>query len=122
MLGDFVMFVILDLHNRTMLWDKMIFNSTLSDLADYMITYKPGDFMMSAVELDPSRADNLFQNLPVTYHVTDYLNAVLNYAPFGTPYYTNMINQLMSLGYVSGGWNYSVGEHHIYGSSRIGVH
>ena len=26
------------------------------------------------------------------------------------------------LGYVSGGWNYSVGEHHIYGSSRIGVH
>jgi len=71
MLGDFVMFVILDLHNRTTLWDKMIFNSTLSDLADYMITYKPGDFMMSAVELDPSRADNLFQNLPVTYHVTD---------------------------------------------------
>jgi len=33
-----------------------------------------------------------------------------------------MINQLMSLGYVSGGWNYTVGEHHIYGSSRIGVH
>ena len=65
------MFVILDLHNRTMLWDKMIFNSTLSDLADHMITYNPGDFMMSAVELDPSRADNLFQNLPVTYHVTD---------------------------------------------------
>jgi len=26
------------------------------------------------------------------------------------------------LGYVSGGWNYQVGEHHIYGSSRIGVH
>ena len=26
------------------------------------------------------------------------------------------------LGYVSGGWNYTVGEHHIYGSSRIGVH
>ena len=122
MLGDFVMFVILDLHNRTTLWDKMIFNSTLSDLADYMITYKPGDFMMSAVELDPSRADNLFINLPVTYHVTDYLNAILNYAPFGTPYYTNMVNQLMSLGYVSGGWNYTVGEHHLYGSSRIGVH
>jgi len=33
-----------------------------------------------------------------------------------------MINQLMSLGYVLGGWNYTVGEHHIYGSSRIGVH
>jgi|GEM_PF-2047572 len=56
------------------------------------------------------------------YSVTDYLNAILNYPALGTSYYNNMVNQLMSLGYVLGGWNYQVGEHHIYGSSRIGVH
>jgi len=121
-LGQPLMFTILDLYDRTTLWDEMVANSTLSDLTDMMITHAPGEWVMAAIELSPTRADDIFQNLPVTYHVTDYLNAILNYPAFGTSYYNNMINQLMSLGYVSGGWNYTVGEHHIYGSARIGVH
>jgi|GEM_PF-1487449 len=56
------------------------------------------------------------------YSVTDYLNAIRDYASFGEGYYLSVVDQLLTLGYVTGGWNYQVGEHHIYGSSRIGVH
>ena len=121
-IGQTQMFTILDLYDRTTLWDEMIANSSLSDLTDMMITHAPGEWVMAAIELSPSRANDLFQNLPVTYHVTDYLNAILNYPAFGTSYYNNIVNQLMTLGFVGGGWSYLAGEHHIYGSSRVGVH
>ncbi|TNE82444.1 MAG: hypothetical protein EP332_00195 [Bacteroidetes bacterium] len=45
-----------------------------------------------------------------------------NYYPFGSVYLQNVKNALMNSGHAAPGWTYSVAEHHIYGSSRIGVH
>ena len=116
-------FEILDLYSRSLLWDKMILNRTPHDMMDDIITYNPQAFVKSYLTLYPTEATDLMANsLSGGYHVTDYLNAILNYPAFGTSYYTNIVNQLMGLGYVTGGWNYQAEEHHIYGSSRIGVH
>src|SRR5690606_20842395 len=51
-----------------------------------------------------------------------YFEFIVAYPSFGNSYLSNLKNQLMSLGYSAAGWTYSVGEHHIYGSSRTGVH
>ncbi len=45
-----------------------------------------------------------------------------NYYPFGSVYLQNVKNALMNSGHAAPGWTYNVAEHHIYGSSRIGVH
>ena len=120
--GDEIFFTILDLYNRTLLWDETIGISSVNDLTDMMITHGPGFFMQAAIELSPGRADDIFNSLPVTFHVTDYLNAIISYDPFGSSYYNQLVNELMAEGFAFGGWNYEVGEHHIYGSSRVGVH
>ncbi len=54
--------------------------------------------------------------------IPNVFTAMENYYPFGSVYLQNVKNALMNSGHAAPGWTYAVAEHHIYGSSRIGVH
>jgi len=82
-LGDQT-FTILDLYDRDLLWDHMISNSTYSALLSDLETYDPEAFLRTYITLYPNEAIDLMGNSPQGgYSFTDYLNAIMNYGPFG---------------------------------------
>jgi|GEM_PF-2409318 len=99
-----------------------------------MISYSPSDFLLSGLTLVPSYGLTLLETgayvvippstIKYIYKVSiqQYFDAISSFSPLGEAYLLNLKNQLIGLGYIGAGWNYYASEHHIYGSSRIGVH
>ncbi len=99
-----------------------------------MIALAPDVFLRAGLLQHPEMALTLLE--AGTYHlippstmypdyvfsVHDVFTAMENYYPFGSVYLQNVKNALMNSGHAAPGWTYAVAEHHIYGSSRIGVH
>jgi|GEM_PF-3277103 len=80
-------------------------------------------FLRTYITLYPNEAIDLMGNSPQGgYSVTDYLNAIMNYAPFGAGYYLSVGDQLLTLGYLTEDGITKLVNTIIYGSSRIGVH
>ncbi len=88
--------------------------------ADLLISVNPIEFGRIAFKYFPNEANQLMINANIS--ITDYFSLIESYPGLGNAYLSNLKNTLMNMGYTAAGWTYLADEHHIYGSSRVGVH
>lgn len=133
-LGDNTCLQIMTIYDQPSVWDLMQSLHTDDDLADMLINHGPNDFLLSGLNLAPSYWIELLETgayvvippstIKYIYKVSieEFFEAIQSYSPLGEAYLLNLKSQLIGLGYTGEGWMYYANEHHIYGSSRVGVH
>ncbi len=118
--GDYFLANIMDLYDRQLLWTHMFATHPAGFWADLLISVNPIEFGRIAFKYFPNEANQLMINANIS--ITDYFSLIESYPGLGNAYLSNLKNTLMNMGYTAAGWTYLADEHHIYGSSSVGVH
>jgi RHS repeat-associated protein len=107
---------------QSRLWDK-VFIASPGTHGDYIASIRidyPQSFLYYAVlELESDAQMRTIVDQLANQTVAQWLAAVEVH--YGSSYYNNLIQALMNNGNSSQSWLYKLNEHHIYGSSRLGL-